>query len=146
VYPGIPILYKRGVDKANEKPAQPYVLVVDDDAIMRDLMADWLQAAGYDARKAANCSAAEAEARRAAPALIISDMFMPGACGATAIAQMKQAVPGVQVIAVSGHFNSGQGLSAADALESGAARALAKPVKRAELVRAVSELLGPPTR
>jgi isopenicillin-N epimerase len=32
------------------------------------------------------------------------------------------------------------------ALESGAARALAKPVKRAELVRAVSELLGPPTR
>jgi CheY-like chemotaxis protein len=71
---------------------------------------------------------------------------MPGACGAAAIAQMRQAVPGVRVIAVSGHFNSGQGLSAQEALEAGAARALAKPVKRAELVRAVAELLGPPAR
>lgn len=119
------------------------VLIIDDDTIMRDLMADWLEAAGYSVCKAADCCAAAAEVQREAPALIISDMFMPGACGAMAIAQMKQAVPGVRVIAVSGHFNSGQGLSAQGALEAGAARALAKPVKRAELVRAVAELLGP---
>lgn len=134
------------MDKNLDSPAGADVLVVDDDAIMRDLMADWLQAAGYGVRKAANCVAAEAEARRAAPALIISDMFMPGPCGAVAIQQIKQAVPGVHVIAVSGHFNSGQGLSAEGALEAGAARALAKPVKRADLVRAVSELLGPAPR
>lgn len=144
MYPGIPILYKRCVDQGNDRPGRRYVLIVDDDAIMRDLMADWLQAAGYDVCKAANCSAAEAEARRAAPALVISDMFMPGPCGAMAIAQMKRAVPGVHIVAVSGHFSSGQGLSAAGALEAGAARALAKPVKRADLVRAVNELLGPP--
>jgi hypothetical protein len=35
-------------------------------------------------------------------------------------------------------------MSAAEALAAGAARAFAKPVKRAELVRAVTELLGPP--
>lgn len=134
------------MDKNLDSPAGADVLVVDDDAIMRDLMADWLQAAGYGVRKAANCVAAEAEARRAAPALIISDMFMPGPCGAVAIQQIKQAVPGIHVIAVSGHFNSGQGLSAEGALEAGAARALAKPVKRADLVRAVSELLGPAPR
>src|SRR3954463_12907384 len=28
------------------------VLVIDDDAIMRELMADWLEAAGYQVRKA----------------------------------------------------------------------------------------------
>jgi DNA-binding NtrC family response regulator len=122
------------------------VLIVDDDANRRDLLADWLQAAGFGVRNAANCVAAEAVARRAAPALIISDMFMPGPCGAAAIQQIKQAVPGTHVIAVSGHFNSGQGLSAEGALQAGAARALAKPVKRAELVRAVAELLGPPAR
>lgn len=110
---------------------------------MRDLMADWLEAAGYGVRKAADCCAGIAELKRAAPALVVSDMFMPGACGAAAIAQMKQALPGIHVIAVSGHFNSGQGLSAEGALKAGAARALAKPVKRAELVRAVGELLGP---
>lgn len=146
MFPGISILYKHRVDQGIDKAPRGYVLVVDDDAIMRDLMADWLQAAGYDVRKAVNCGAAEAEARRAAPALIISDMFMPGPCGAMAIAQMKQAVPGVHVIAVSGHFNSGQGMTAEGALAAGAARALAKPVKRTELVRAVSELLGAPAR
>lgn len=134
------------MDKDLDSVAGADVLIIDDDAIMRDLMADWLQAAGYGVRKAANCCAAEAEARRAAPALIISDMFMPGPCGAAAIAQIKQAVPGIHVIAVSGHFNSGQGLSAEGALAAGAARALAKPVKRAELVRAVTELLGPAPR
>ena len=50
------------------------------------------------------------------------------------------------MIAVSGHFNSGQGLSAQAALDAGADRALAKPVKRAELLRAVAELVGKPVR
>jgi CheY-like chemotaxis protein len=143
VYPESDILYNWVVDKGLDMAAGAHVLIIDDDAIMRDLMADWLEAAGYGVRKAADCSAAVAEVQRAAPALIISDMFMPGPCGAMAIAQIKQAVPGVHVIAVSGHFNSGQGLSAEGALEAGAARALAKPVKRAELVQAVAELLGP---
>jgi CheY-like chemotaxis protein len=143
VYPESDILYNLLVDKGLDMSAGAHVLIIDDDAIMRDLMADWLEAAGYGVRKAADCGAAVAEVQRAAPALIISDMFMPGPCGAMAIAQIKQAVPGVHVIAVSGHFNSGQGLSAEGALEAGAARALAKPVKRAELVQAVAELLGP---
>lgn len=146
MYPASVIRYNRAVDKELDRAAGADVLIIDDDAIMRDLMADWLEAAGYGVRKAANCSCAVAEVQRAAPALIISDMFMPGPCGAMAIAQMKQAVPGVHVIAVSGHFNSGQGLSAQGALEAGAARALAKPVKRADLVQAVAELLGPPAR
>ncbi|MGD9952891.1 MAG: response regulator [Burkholderiales bacterium] len=121
------------------------VLVIDDDAIMRDLMADWLEAAGYGVRKVASCTAAVGEVQRAAPAIIVSDMFMPGPCGTAAIAEIRRAVPGVQLIAVSGHFNSGQGMSAEEALAAGAARALAKPVKRADLVRAVAELLGPPS-
>ncbi len=134
------------VDSGNDKPARAQILVIDDDAIMRDLMADWLEAAGYGVIKAVNCCGGIAELQRAAPALIVSDMFMPGPCGVSAIAQMKQAVPGVQLIAVSGHFKSGQGLSAEAALAAGAARAFAKPVKRAELVQAVAELLGPPAR
>jgi len=73
-------------------------------------------------------------------------MFMPGPCGAEAIAWLKREHPGVAVIAVSGHFNSGQGLSAQAALDAGADRALAKPVKRAELLRAVAELVGKPVR
>ena len=118
------------------------ILVIDDDAIMRDLIADWLEAAGYSVRKAASCRAAGIELERG-PALVVSDMWMPGPCGAEAIRWMRQHNPSLQLIAVSGHFGSGQGCSAQDAMRAGAARALAKPVKRAELLGAVAELIGP---
>jgi CheY-like chemotaxis protein len=122
------------------------ILVIDDDAILRDLVTDWLEAAGYRVRRAANCCSAVAELRRQAPVLIVSDMFMPGACGVEAIAELKREHPDIALIAVSGHFNSGQGLSAEAAVAAGADRALAKPVKRADLLRAVAELVGAPVR
>lgn len=119
------------------------ILVIDDDAIMRDLLVDWLEGAGYAVRKAADCSAACA-ALENGPALVVSDMWMPGPCGAEAIRWMRGKHPGLQLIAISGHFGSGQGTTEQDALRAGAARALAKPVKRAELLAAVTELIGPP--
>ena len=123
-----------------------HILVIDDDAILRDLVADWLEAAGYRVRKAMDCSCAVGEIRREAPALIVSDMFMPGACGVEAIGELKREHPGIALIALSGHFNSGQGISAQAALSAGADRAFAKPVRRAELLRAVAELVGAPGR
>jgi DNA-binding NtrC family response regulator len=126
-----------------EKPRE--ILVIDDDRIMRDLMTDWLEAAGYAVHKATDCNAACAALDRA-PALVVSDMWMPGPCGSAAIAFLKNRSPETKLIAVSGHFGSGQGTSEQDALNAGAARALAKPVKRAELLAAVSELIGPPPK
>lgn len=123
------------------------ILVIDDDAIMRDLVTDWLEAAGYKVRNATSCRAWIGQLLgRQAPALIITDMFMPGPCGIDAIATLKKQHPGTSLVALSGHFNSGQGLSAEAALAAGADRALAKPVKRGELIRAVADLLGAPVR
>jgi two-component system, cell cycle response regulator len=121
------------------------ILVIDDDPIMRELMVDWLEAAGYPVHKATDCNSACAALERA-PALVVSDMWMPGPCGADAIRWMREKHPGLQLIAVSGHFGSGQGTSAEDAVGAGAARAIAKPVKRAELLGAVAELIGPPRK
>ncbi|HEU4352615.1 MAG TPA: response regulator [Burkholderiales bacterium] len=121
------------------------ILVIDDDRIMRDLMTDWLEAAGYAVHKATDCNAACVALERG-PALVVSDMWMPGPCGAEAIRWMRERHPGLQLIAVSGHFGSGQGCSEQDALGAGAARALAKPVKRAELLAAVADLIGPPAK
>jgi DNA-binding NtrC family response regulator len=131
------------VSHKHQQPSE--VLVIDDDPIMRDLMADWLEAAGYAVRKAVDCRSAGVELERA-PALVVSDMWMPGPCGAEAIGWMRNKHPGLRVIAVSGHFGSGQGCTEETAVGAGAARALAKPVKRAELLAAVSELIGPPNR
>ena len=123
---------------------KPDVLVVDDDAILRDLVGDWLEAAGYAVRKAFDCDSALQALGERLPALIICDMFMAGPCGAVAIGELKRRAPGAHLIAVSGYFNSGQRMTADEALAAGAARALAKPVRRAQLLVAVSELIGPP--
>jgi CheY-like chemotaxis protein len=122
------------------------ILVIDDDAILRELVTDWLEGAGHRVRRASSCCSAAAELGREPPALIITDMFMPGPCGAEVIKQLKREHPEIGLIAVSGHFNSGQGMTAQAALDAGADRALAKPVKRADLLRAVAELLGAAVR
>src|SRR5437660_6183272 len=85
------------------------VLVIDDDAILRDLVADWLEAAGYKVRKASSCEAALKAIAESAPLLIVSDMYMPGACAGAAIGALKRYAPSAALIAVSGYFKSGSG-------------------------------------
>jgi CheY-like chemotaxis protein len=129
--------------KTQTKAAE--ILVIDDDAILRDLVADWLEAAGYRVRKATSCRAwIDQFLGGKSPALIVTDMYMPGPCGVDAIGRLKKQHPAARVIAVSGHFDSGQGMSADEALAAGADRALAKPMKRADLLHAVADLVGPP--
>ncbi|HEX7249279.1 MAG TPA: response regulator [Burkholderiales bacterium] len=128
-----------------EPQAAPEVLVIDDDAILRELVTDWLQDAGYRVRSAKSCRAwLEQFLPVKSPALIVTDMFMPGVCGAEAVSRLKKQHPNAALIAVSGHFGSGQGLSAEGAIAAGADRAFAKPVKRSEFLQAVAELLGTP--
>jgi CheY-like chemotaxis protein len=120
----------------------PDILVIEDDPIMREALTDWLQAAGYGVRTAADGSAGLAAVTFAPPTVVVTDIHMPGTNGATVISELKQRHPQVAVIAISGLFNSGHGLDAEATLALGAARALAKPFKRAELLRALAEILG----
>ena len=78
------------------------------------------------------------------PSLVVTDIHMPGINGAAVISELKRRNPQIAVIAISGLFNSGHGLDADAARALGAARVLAKPFKRAELLRALAEILGPP--
>jgi DNA-binding NtrC family response regulator len=120
------------------------ILVIEDDSILRDLLSDWLTAAGYEVGVAADGTAGIAQARAHRPALVVTDIHMPGTWGATVILELGQMYPGTPVIAVSGHFDADRGLSSRDAIALGAARTFAKPFKRKEMVGAVMELVGPP--
>jgi len=118
------------------------ILIIDDDPIMREALAEVLEMEGYSVRKAANGSAGLAAVRLTAPALVITDIHMPETSGATVIATLKEQFPGVPVIAISGLFGCRHGLDADAAIALGAARALAKPFKCGDLLRAVTDLLG----
>jgi CheY-like chemotaxis protein len=108
------------------------ILVIEDDPILRDLLAEWLLAAGYRVGVAAEGASGIADARAHPPG------------GATVIAEVRRMYPEIPVIAISAHFRSDLGLAPEDALALGAARTLAKPFKRKEMVGAVLELAGPP--
>jgi CheY-like chemotaxis protein len=120
------------------------ILVIEDDPIMREALVDWLEAAAYGVRTAADGTAGLAAVKSAPPALVITDIHLPGTNGAKVISELKQRYPQVAIVAISGLFNSGRGVDAEAAIALGAARALAKPFKRAELLRALAELLGRP--
>ena len=120
------------------------ILIIEDDAIMREALAEWLEAAGYGVRKAADGSAGLAAVNLVAPALVVTDIHMPGVNGAMVIAHLKQRYPEIPIIAISGLFNCGYRMDADTAIALGAARALAKPFKRGDLLRAVADLIGSP--
>jgi len=118
------------------------IVVIEDDTIMREALAEWLGGAGYRVRTVADGAAGLAAVAVSVPALVITDMHMPGMNGSTVIAELKQRHPDISIIAISGLFSSGYGIDADATVALGAARALAKPFKRAELLSAVREVLG----
>jgi len=118
------------------------ILVIEDDAIMREALAEWLQTAGYGVRKAMDGHAGLAAVNLATPALVITDIYMPGTSGGVVITELKRQHPEIPIIAISALFNSGHGMDADTAIALGAARALAKPFKRGDLLLAVADLLG----
>jgi sigma-B regulation protein RsbU (phosphoserine phosphatase) len=62
-----------------------YVVVIEDDLIMREALAEWLETAGYAVPKAADRTAGLAAVGSAAPARVVTDVHMPGVSGAQVI-------------------------------------------------------------
>jgi CheY-like chemotaxis protein len=120
------------------------ILVVDDDRLIRSLVADWLTEAGYSVRQAHNGVDALASLRAGQARLLITDMHMPSMNGAETLAVLSREFPALPVVAMSGHFSAGIEFTPQTALELGARKTLAKPFTRDDLLAAVHELIGTP--
>ena len=118
------------------------ILVVDDDALMRGLIAEWLNEAGYRVRQAETGSAALQMLRNQPAGLLITDMDMPGRDGAQTLGEARRMLPGLAVIAISGGARDSMRNWAAAAREQGAALTLAKPFERQDLLAAVEEVVS----
>ena len=117
------------------------ILIVDDDALMRGLIAEWLNEAGYRVRQAETGSAALQMLRNQPAGLLITDMDMPGRDGAQTLGEARRMLPGLAVIAISGGARDGMHNWAAAAREQGAGMTLAKPFERQDLLAAVEEVV-----
>lgn len=110
-----------------------YILVVETDDLIRELLERWLGEAGY-AVVAAGDQPPEGSAR-----LVIADVPTPRGAGAR-IASLQAAYQAPLLI-LSARFRRSRGASAAAAQQLGVQGVLPKPFTRAELLAAVSEMI-----
>ena len=119
----------------------PRVLVVDDEASIRDLLAKTLALAEYDVDTAADASTALNRVRAAEYDLLIADLRMPGMDGLTLIRQVKKIRAELPVIIITGFASEA---SAIEAVNLGVAGYLRKPFRVPEVLAAAAKALGAP--
>ncbi len=119
--------------------APPHVLVVDDEEIARTNLEHVLAKEGYRVRTAANGLEALELVRQWSFDLIVTDLKMDKMDGMTLLAEAGRLSPSTQIIIVTG-FATVQ--SAVQAMRTGAAHYLTKPISLDELRKTVRELLG----
>src|SRR5258706_13376323 len=98
------------------------ILVVDDDALMRGLLAEWLSEAGYRVRQAGTGTAALQMLRSRPAGVLITDMDMPGRDGAQTLGEARRMLPELAGIAGSGGTRARWQKRAATARGGGAAQ------------------------
>jgi two-component system cell cycle sensor histidine kinase/response regulator CckA len=85
--------------------ARSLVLVVDDDAAFREMIADALESFGFAARMAASADEALTLAGRLErpPGFLVTDVVMPGVGGVELARALSARHPSLGVVFVSGH-------------------------------------------
>jgi DNA-binding NarL/FixJ family response regulator len=115
------------------------VAIVEDNAVMRKTFRQWIDAApGF--RCVFACATAEealAEIPRLNPDVVLMDVHLPGESGIACTAQLKEKLPGVQVIIVTVYRNQEMIIQA---LQAGACGYLLKRSSPEELLKAISEV------
>lgn len=76
--------------RAVEEPAQKRVLVIDDDATVRAIVAETLRGEGYRVEEAADGAAGLQEVRAAPPDLVLLDIRMAGMDGMQFLDELHQ--------------------------------------------------------
>jgi excisionase family DNA binding protein len=117
----------------------PLVLVVDDDAPLRELLRLSLERAGYSVRQAENVTAALAAIDEQAPELVLLDVVTPGADGWALLRRLEERHGSIPVIMYSGQVDDG---IAGEAAERGASGFIGKPFDPDELVGRAMQLVS----
>lgn len=140
------------IDASAEKPLQSArtvigyagtrasIVIADDDAVSRGLVADFLAGLGFEVRRAPDGSAALEQLRSAAADLLITDLVMPRVDGIELIRAVRSGptARAPKIIAVSA---SASDYTSHEALDAGCDAFLPKPLHLGDLLDRMTELL-----
>jgi len=130
---------------STSRNGHPRVLVVDDEASIRDLLCKTLQLAEYEVETAPDGGAALTRLRAMGSYerfdLVIADLKMPGMDGLTLIKEVKQLKSDLPVIIITGYSSE---KAAIDAVNLGVSGYLTKPFRIPQVLEAAAKALGAP--
>jgi two-component system nitrogen regulation response regulator NtrX len=111
---------------------KPRILVIDDDAGIRESLKMTLEYDGYDVSGAATGQEGLALVEREAPDLVLLDVKMPGMDGLEVLPRLHSMYPTLPVVMISAH---GTPSSAVEAIRKGALDFLEKPFESTDRLR-----------
>jgi excisionase family DNA binding protein len=134
---------ERAVATPGERPARttdrPRVLVVDDEASIRELLSKTLALAEYEVDTAPDGRTAIERLRLGQYDLLIADLKMPGLDGLSLIREAKRYKADLPVIIITGFSTES---SAIEAVNLGVAGYLTKPFRVPQVLAAAARALG----
>jgi two-component system response regulator RegA len=113
----------------------PLLLLIEDDALLRERLARAFAARGFDVRQAADVSDAETAATADIPEFVVLDLRMPGGNGLDLIPKLLAVDPATKIVVLTGY---GSVATAIEAVRRGAVHYLTKPADADEIVAAFS--------
>jgi excisionase family DNA binding protein len=131
---------RAGAQKQVTPPAgRPRILVVDDEAAIRDLLSKTLALAEYDVDLAPDGRTAIERLRIIPYDLLITDLKMPGIDGLTVVREARRLKADIPVIIITGFSTEA---SAIEAVNLGVSGYLTKPFRVPRVLTAAAKALG----
>lgn len=111
------------------------LLIVDDDAVLRERLARAFRKRGFAVAQASNHDEAMATAQQNPPQMAVVDLRMPGLSGLSLLRGLKAENPNIQVVMLTGY---GSIATTIEALKLGACYYLQKPADADDILGAFS--------
>jgi len=115
------------------------ILIVDDEAIVRDSIGDWLRTANYQVETAETGEEALEMVEKKEYSILILDVRLPGKSGIQVLREVKASKPHIKSIIITAFPSEGL---ADEAMRLGAVDYLIKPVLCENLERLILETLA----
>jgi two-component system phosphate regulon response regulator OmpR len=132
-----PATPRDGGGRIRAMPRATSILIVDDDAAIREMLLEYLGEQGFAVRAAADGGAMRAEIERVLPDLVLLDLRLPGENGLALARELRERVDvGIVMVTAAGDI-----VDRVVGLEMGADDYLAKPFDPRELLARIRSVL-----